>query len=207
MTAETTLATPVRRRTGSPLAGYVDRFATVSTTTGGRVRIAEQPMLAQLTLRADPSTRLHDVLGGALPVPGVAIGDTSPRTLGIGPDEWLIVGAPGSQQSITEALRAGLAGRGAVVDVSGQRTTIALTGAKSRDLLAKGCSIDMHPRVFHGTRCAQTQLARAQVIIVGQPERHDSFWVLARSSFARYVADWMLDAACEYRRACEAGAR
>jgi heterotetrameric sarcosine oxidase gamma subunit len=38
-----------------------------------------------------------------------------------------------------------------VVDVSAQRTTLRLRGEHARDLLAGGCSLDLHPRVF-GTR-------------------------------------------------------
>jgi sarcosine oxidase, subunit gamma len=67
-----------------------------------------------------------------------------------------------------------------------------------RELLAKGCALDLHPRVFRGDRCAQTYLARAQVILLAQPEQPAALRILARSSFARYVADWLLDAAVEY---------
>lgn len=208
MTAETLMdgvptGAPARERTGgrarSPLAGYVELFAAAAAATGGAVRIAEQPLLAQLTLRADPATDLRGVLGGPLPAPGVAIGDGTLRTLGLGPDEWLVVGPPGAREPVAERLRAQLAGNGAVVDVSGQRTTMTLTGPKSREVLAKGCSIDLHPRVFHGARCAQTMLARAQVVIAGQPDQPEVLWLLAGSSFARYVADWLLDATVEYR--------
>lgn len=43
-------------------------------------------------------------------------------------------------------------------------------------------------------------LARAQVILVCRDTTPPSFWVLVRSSFARYLADWLLDAAAEYER-------
>jgi sarcosine oxidase subunit gamma len=188
VTAELT----VRQDIGSPLAGYVDRFADLANASGGAVRIAEQPLLAQLTLRTDPGAT---ALGAPLPAIGhVAVVD-GVRVLGLGPDEWLLIGPPGAQ----DHLQTELTGHAAVVDVSGQRTVLALNGPNCRDVLARGCALDLHPSVFSGDRCVQTTLARAQVILVGHREAPGSYWILARSSFARYVADWLLDAALEYR--------
>lgn len=206
MTAESVLATavpwPPARSAGSPLDSYADRFAGLAAVTGGQVLLAEVPLLAQVVLRADPAADLSAVLGGPLPAPGRTAGDW-PRVLGLGPDEWLVLSSPGTQRDLTGKLRAVLGGDGAVVDVSGQRTTIALAGPKSRELLAKGCAIDLHPRAFGGTRCAQTLLGHGQVVLVPHPDGRHDYWILPRSSFARYVADWLLDAAVEYRDVAE----
>jgi sarcosine oxidase subunit gamma len=70
-------------------------------------------------------------------------------------------------------------------------------GPRARDLLAHGCALDLHPRVFGPGRCAQTMLARAQVVLLPRP---DDFLVLVRSSFAAYLSEWLLDAATEYLR-------
>jgi sarcosine oxidase, subunit gamma len=81
------------------------------------------------------------------------------------------------------------------VDVSAQRTTLLVGGPRARDLLAHGCALDLHPSVFGPGSCAQTMLARAQVVLLSQQE---GFLVLVRSSFAAYLAEWLLDAATEY---------
>ncbi len=86
---------------------------------------------------------------------------------------------------------------GAVVDVSAQRTVIELAGPAARELLAKGCSIDLHPRVFGPGQCAQTTLARAPVILL--PRAENAYWVFVRASFAEYCAEFLLDAMTEYR--------
>ena len=65
-------------------------------------------------------------------------------------------------------------------------------------MLAKGCSIDLHPRVFARGRSAQSTLALAGVILLALGDGGDDFLVLVRSSFAGYLADWLLDAAVEY---------
>jgi sarcosine oxidase, subunit gamma len=209
VTAESVLAStgsmPTAGRTASPLAGYADRFTGLDTATRGQVRLAEVPLLAQVVLRADPTTDLNAVTGGPLPAPGRAAGDW-PRVLGLGPDEWLILSTPGTQQELLGKLRASLDGDGAVTDVSGQRTTIALAGPRSQELLAKGCALDLHPRAFGRGRCAQTLLGNAQVVLVAAPNAEHDYWILPRSSFARYVADWLLDAAVEYAGSGHPGA-
>jgi sarcosine oxidase subunit gamma len=86
----------------------------------------------------------------------------------------------------------------AVTDVSAQRTTLLVSGARARDLLAHGCALDLNQRAFGAGRCAQTTLARAQVVLVARDEPGAGFWVLVRSSFAGYLTDWLLDAAAEY---------
>jgi sarcosine oxidase subunit gamma len=84
------------------------------------------------------------------------------------------------------------------VDVSAQRTVIEVARADARDLLLKGCALDLHPRVFGVGRCAQTLLARAQVVLVPRTDE-PAYRVFVRASFAEYLAEWLLDAAAEYR--------
>ena len=194
------IAEAVRR---SALADYADRFAALSAASGGDLTIGELPFLSQVNLRADPTDanlmqRLASSLGGlALPVmPNTVTSKGDRRALWLGPDEWLIVGPDGKQAALTEALRVGLGGVFvSIVDVSANRTVLEIRGSKARDLLANGVAIDLDPRSFGPGSCAQTLLAKVQVII----ERRDeiAFYVYARTSFATYVADWLLDAAAE----------
>jgi sarcosine oxidase subunit gamma len=44
--------------------------------------------------------------------------------------------------------------------------------------------LDLNQRAFGAGRCAQTTLARAQVVLVARDEPGAGFWVLVRSSFA-----------------------
>ena len=83
------------------------------------------------------------------------------------------------------------------MDVSANRTTFELSAPWARDLLEKGMSIDLHPRVFGPGRCAQTLLARAQVILQ-QVDDKPTYHVLVRGSFAPYLAAWLADAASEF---------
>jgi sarcosine oxidase subunit gamma len=188
----------------SPLAHTADRFAAVSRTSGGTLRLAELPFLTQVNLRIDPKSPAAEVIGLALGVPLPLEPNTVNRggelaVLWLGPDEWLLVGPPGTAGKLEARLREAVGEEPAsVVDVSAQRTTLLVAGPRAAELLAHGCSLDLHPRSFEAGRCAQTTLARAQVVLVPRHERKCGFWVLVRSSFAGYLADWLLDAASEY---------
>ena len=200
--ADTALSVPRR----SPLAGAADRLAATTRASGGTVRLAELPFLAQVNLRLDPKGAAADavglVLGLSLPVePDTAVRSGELTVLWLGPDEWLVVGPPDTQRDVEQRIRAAAGDEHiAVTDVSAQRTTLLVSGVSARELLAHGCPLDLHPRAFGPGRCAQTTLARAQVVLVARDEPGAGFWVLVRSSFAGYLTDWLLDAAEEYVR-------
>lgn len=177
----------------SPLARLAPAFAALDGETGGALEITEVPFLTQLNLRVDPSASV----GVPLPVePNTYARDGDLLVLWLGPDEWLVI-APPDSDGLEEQLRAALPPGGAVIDVSAQRTTFRLSGPAVRDVLARGCALDLHPRAFTGC-CAQTMVARTQAILV---EEAGEFLVLVRSSFAAYLGEWLLDAAAEYRSA------
>ncbi|MGW5264505.1 sarcosine oxidase subunit gamma [Microbispora sp. NPDC004025] len=183
----------------SPAAAFAARFEAASA--GGGLRLAEVPFLTQIDLRAEPKSpaaeRIGTAIGVPLPMePGTVVRGGDLSVLWLGPDEWLVLGPDGAAPELVERLTEAAAGEHvSVVDVSAQRTTLVVAGERARDVLAHGCALDLHPRVFGPGRCAQTTLARAGVVLVAG---EDGFRVLVRSSFAAYVAEWLLDAAVEY---------
>ncbi|MFJ3421655.1 sarcosine oxidase subunit gamma [Streptomyces sp. NPDC086082] len=198
--ADTALSVPRR----SPLAGVADRLAATTRASGGAVRLAELPFLAQVNVRLDAKGAAADAVGLALGLslplePNIVVRAGELTVLWLGPDEWLVVGAPDTQRDLEQRIRAAAGDEHvSVTDVSAQRTTLLVSGTRARDLLAHGCPLDLHPRAFGPGRCAQTMLARAQVVVVARDEPGAGFWVLVRSSFAGYLTDWLLDAAGEY---------
>lgn len=172
----------------SPLEGYTERLAAAG--------LAELPFRTQLTVRAEPggaaARALERALGVALPVrPGATGAGDGIAVLWMGPDEWLVVAEEGRLAGELEVAGA------TVVDVSGQRTIVALGRDAARELLAKGCALDLHPRAFPPGACANTLVARTQATLVAR-EGEPAFWILVRASFAAYLAEWLLDAAHEY---------
>jgi sarcosine oxidase, subunit gamma len=184
----------------SPLQGLSDRFAELPRT----VTLSEEPFVAMVDLRADPdgeaASRSSAVLGLELPTtPSTYVGDDTLTAIWMGPDEWLITSASRSAAELETQLRAAVAEHGgAAIDVSAQRTTLRLSGPDARDVLAKGCSLDLHPTVFRRGTAAQTMLGLAGVVLIALDDAGTDYRILVRSSFARYLADWLIDAAEEF---------
>ncbi|MDX3529224.1 sarcosine oxidase subunit gamma family protein [Streptomyces sp. ID05-39B] len=198
--AETALTAPLR----SPLSQVADRLAAATHSSGGAIRLAELPFLAQLNVRLDAKGAAAAAVGLAMDLqlplqPNTVVRAGKLTVLWLGPDEWLLVGPPGSEGDLESRIREAARDEPvSVTDVSAQRTTLLVTGPRARDLLAHGCPLDLHPRVYGAGRCAQTTLGRTQVVLVARDEPRAGFWVLVRSTFAGYLADWLLDAATEY---------
>ena len=174
-----------------PLAPRAADLARIGGLTGGEVTAETVPFLAQVSLRLDPA--LADRAPFPLPLePNTAWEDGPRATLWLGPDEWLVLGPPGAGANIIGELGAALEGsHRSIVDVSANRVALELSGPRAKEVLSKGCAIDLHPRVWRPGMCAQTMLARTQVIL---HERSDSTGILVRPSFADYLIDWLFDA-------------
>jgi sarcosine oxidase subunit gamma len=177
-----------------PLAIRLDDLRSVSARTGGDVTVAHLPFLAQVSLRLDPA--LADRAPLPLPVePNTAWEDGPRAALWLGPDEWLVLGPPHTGSEIAQELEAALDGAPrSIVDLSANRVAIELGGPGRFDLLSKGCPIDLHPLAWTAGMCAQTLLAKTQVIL---HERVDTTGLLVRTSFAAYLVDWLLAASAE----------
>jgi sarcosine oxidase subunit gamma len=109
------------------------------------------------------------------------------------PDEWLVVGEPSSREWALAALESAV-GRdeGAVVDVSSSRVPLEVQGLGARDLLASGCSVDLHPRVFGPGQCVQTLFGKAPVLLC-QMDSPPRFRLFVRPSLLAYVVSWLED--------------
>ena len=194
---------PYLRR--SPLAHRGLAAKAAATDAGADIVMAERPHRCQINLRGNPADikftdALHGVTG--LRLPAEANGFTTAGALAclwLGPDEWLILGPGGGEHDIAARLRAALGEiHAAVTDVSEARTTIAVAGPRARELLAKGTSIDLHPRAFGPGRCVQTGFAGANITL-RQTDDTPSFEILVLNSFAEHLWAWLEGGAREYR--------
>ena len=166
--------------------------------------IAEQPHTGKIDLRGDAGHEgfleaVADVVGVAPPTEANTVATAARNTiLWLGPDEWLVVTPPGAQGAMEAALAEALDGRHvAVTDTTDARTVIRLHGGHARDVLMKGCPLDLHPRAFGPGRCAQTLIAKADVLI-HQRDDAPSYDIYVPCSFARYLWDWIVDASREF---------
>ena len=117
--------------------------------------------------------------------------DPQRQLLWLGPDEWLLKIGDGQGEAIASALRAALLGRhNAVVEVGHGNTTLELKGPGAADLLARGCPLDLHARVFPIGSLAQSHIAKANVTLLClQAGTH--YELTVRRSFADYLFHWL----------------
>jgi sarcosine oxidase subunit gamma len=114
----------------------------------------------------------------------------------LGPDEWLIV-APAAAELFD---RLGtIAGKSFSTAnwQSGAFLQMRITGDAARDVLAKGCTLDLHPKTFPAGHCAQTLLAKAGVLIALDNSK-SAFSLVVRRSFAEYLALWLAHSGKEF---------
>jgi sarcosine oxidase subunit gamma len=184
----------------SPLQPWAARFASLTNS----IAIVEEPFVTMVDLRVDPAgpgaQAVAQLLGVEVPTTASTCAKNADTTvIWLGPDEWLVTGGAWTGPELEARLREAVAAHGgAAVDVSGQRTTLRLSGSHSRDVLAKGCALDLHPRALGEGAAAETLLGQAGIILLAVNGSGDDYRILVRSSFARYLADWLLDAAEEY---------
>ena len=181
----------------SPLYGRAGSDADTAVTV-------EHPHLGKINLRGHPGDvafmeAVAEILGARPPVEANRVCAAGEHNiLWLGPNEWLIVTPEGRQGEVEAALAAALEGRHvSIVDTTDARTTIRLHGANARDVLMKGCPLDLDPRVFGPGQCAQSILARAD-ILVHQLDDAPTYDIYVLCSFARYLWDWLADAAKEF---------
>jgi sarcosine oxidase, subunit gamma len=185
-------AAPEGRR--SPLAGVLPW-----QLPDGAVALAELRFAEQIAIRARPPVPAY--LAGvplAMQPNRVAV-MREVRTLWLGPDEWLVTAPRSATPDLLGRLARALAGRHAsVTDLSASRAVIELGGGRARELLEKGCGLDLHPRAFGPGHCAQTLFARLPVIIE-QTNAAPLYRLFVARSAARWLAAWLIDAAEEFR--------
>ena len=180
-----------------PLEAWSVAFERLPDTVG----ITVEPFVAMVDVRlgtVSPEARTR--LGVDLPtIANTWVPADAGRAVWLGPDEWLLSSTAETPEEFESRVRAAvLPLGGSATDVSAQRIGLRLTGARVRDVLAKGCSIDLHPRSFGRGSSAQTALGQAGVVLLALSDAGDDYAVLVRSSFAGYLADWLLDAALEF---------
>jgi sarcosine oxidase subunit gamma len=81
-------------------------------------------------------------------------------------------------------------------DVSQALTRIQISGVEVRDLLAKGCSLDLHPPLFPAGRAARTRLAGMPVIVCCTGT--SAFELIVARSYTEYLLSWLADAELEF---------
>jgi len=188
----------------SPLTEFLSSVESARLANEPGIVIWEQSYLGHLNLRGDPSDidflkAVESVIGFTLPLKPNTIADNDQFTVfWLGPNEWLLITPPklgkkieGEMNRVFQDIFA------SITDISGGQTIITIGGDKARNVLAKGCTLDLHPNLFNSSQCAQTLISKVNVII-RYSDSTASFDLIVRRSFADYLGTWLYDASLEY---------
>ena len=141
--------------------------------------------------------RVHEVFGFEPPREPRHIGRGQVAFAWTGPGQWLAIGAGVKGDALVAQLRAKLSGLASISDQTDGRVVIRLRGPDVRSLLAKGLTIDLHPRAFTPGRAAVTMLSQVGLHI-WQVDAQPTYDLAVPTSYAAYVWRWMVDAAAEF---------
>jgi len=117
--------------------------------------------------------------------------------LWLAPNRWLVISSRHGEGLLAERFRLSLSsGSAAITDVSNGRTVLRITGDHVRDLLAKGCPVDLHPKVFGPGTCSGTNLLAITVLIHAVNDATMDVYV-ARG-LAQSLWEWLTEGAAEF---------
>lgn len=153
------------------------------------------------TRRIDPQHRqgLENLLGAPLPEgPDASSGGVS-ETLWWAPEEWLIRVTDAERDiaaKIEEACRGALFH---VTDATDALRAVEIDGRRSSDLIAKGCSLDLHPTVFRVGQAKRSLLGQIRVLL--HRISASRYRIYFDVSVQEHVMQWLKLSAEEFRHA------
>ena len=159
------------------------------------------PPLVLLDLRCRDRSALDGFLkkpaGLASPPVAQAASGARGTLFRFGPDWWQLRCA--DRKLADRLLKADAGGPVGATDISDAWLAIGISGPKAREVLAKAATVDLHPDAFPAGSAARTLFGRITVVIArledGEPAAFD---VTVSRSNARFLWNWLADAAKEY---------
>ena len=148
----------------------------------------------ELTLAAVPADLLE--IGAwrgadsalALPPLGRVSAAAAGLSLAVRPERWLLVLAPAAPGMNAARWQERLGASGAVVELSAGLVAFLLAGASAREVLKRGCRLDLAPEVFPAGCAAATHMAQVAVTLAALP---CGLLLVTPASTARHLREWL----------------
>lgn len=194
-------ATPVAR---SPIAvpgrrSVVGRWEVSTRRSSAPLRLADASPLAKLSTRAQPDGAFAAALGVRF---RRSRREDGVLTVGSGPGEWLLIGAPDTAPGLTEQVHALAAGEFVTtVDLTHGRALMRLTGHAAAQALSKVCAVDLAEATTPDGAAFRSSVAKVTTDVVrddagGGGER--SYLLHCERSAGQYLFECLLDAGKEF---------
>lgn len=193
-------STPVARSPLAPASGgdtvVVDGWEFVHGDVDGPVLVADCSALAKVHVRTIATAAVIDALGTRF---GRAAWAGSRLVVGSGPDEWLVLGAPGTAGEIArevgDRVRGVAEGMVTVLDLTHGRALMRVSGPETLSLLRRVTAVDLDDRLTPDGSALRTSVARvATDVIRDDHDDEPSYLLHCERSSGRYLQQSMLDA-------------
>jgi sarcosine oxidase subunit gamma len=193
----------IRLQPRSPFAGLLEpgRHGTRDGAAG--VALSERTGLALFVISAaagkasEVAAKVSAVTGLELPIGPKRVSKDGFALIGTAPGQWLAVVEGRAALSMLAKLAAGLKGLATIIDQSDGKAVLRISGPRAREVLAKGCSLDLNPRVFKPGSAGTTPVALIDCVI-WQVDETPSYDLVVPTSFAESFWSWLTASAAEY---------
>ena len=138
--------------------------------------------------RGDEVKRIARGRAVELPAPGRATLGADQLALCVRPERWLLLAAPASPGASAQLWHTACAGIGVALDLSCGLSALQLAGPAAREMLVRGCRLDLDRQAFPLGAAAATIIAQVSAILVALPS---GVLLLAPSSTARHMREWL----------------
>jgi sarcosine oxidase subunit gamma len=193
----------IRLKPRSPFAGLIVPGRHGAQGAAAGVTLSERGGLALCVISAGAgktsqvAAKMASVTGLDLPMEPRRVGKNGFALIGTAPGQWLAVAESKEARALPAMLAAALKGDATVVDLSDGKAVLRVSGPRAREVLAKGCSLDLHPRVFKPGSAATTPVALIDCVI-WQVDETPTYDLAVASSYAESFWSWLTASAAEF---------
>jgi sarcosine oxidase subunit gamma len=152
-----------------------------------QLRIEVLPQHTALVVQARHEALSHS----AFPSQPNTTAGSDPLIWWMGPEAWLITSTTIDGPTLAKSFPL------ASVEISDSYATFQVRGAHARDLLARGCGLNLDPENFRAGQCARTRLASLSALLRPLSDQSLEIWI--DRSAAHYFYDWLMDIAAGMR--------
>jgi heterotetrameric sarcosine oxidase gamma subunit len=188
-------------RTGLERAVVPRRHGTLTGEPGISLSLRTQYALADVLVRRRQegplASRVRELFGFEPPRDPHRVAAENTAFIWAGPGHWLATATGLDGHAFEARLRRELSGVASVTDQSHGRMVIGAAGPKTRDVLAKGVPLDLHPRAFGPGNAAVTIVAHMGVHL-WQLDPTPTYELAVFRSNASEFWHWLIDAGAEF---------
>lgn len=160
------------------------------------ISVRKLPALIQLFAKKDCEAELCKKLNFQT---SAGMGAETDRftALPIAPRQWILVSKDEKAPDFSRSIAQEIIEHGYVSEQSDSRVCIRISGKYARELLSRGCRLDLHPSVASPGFCAQTPIAQISVLL-HQVDALPTYDLYLYSGFARSFWHWLSDTAKQF---------